>query len=106
MSGREPSRGVLPQPHSRECSGALTFLFVKWWQDAVVPAHFEVDFLLYAFGNGPLGNDDAHAGLDRAEHPAVAVEDAACCGHHCVPVVVAVVLQCAGAGDRVSEPVS
>lgn len=78
-------------------SRALTFLLVEGRQDAVVPAHLEVNLLLHALGDGALGNDDADARLDGAQDPSVAVEDATGGGDHCVPFVLIVVVQGAGA---------
>ena len=77
-----------------------TFLLVQRRQDAVVAAHLEVDLLLHAVGDGALGDDDADARLDGAQHATVAVEDAAGRGDHRVAFVLVLVLQGAGAGRR------
>lgn len=49
----------------------VTFLLVEWWEDAVVPTHFEIDLLLNTLGNCPLGYDDAHTCLYGAQYPTV-----------------------------------
>lgn len=82
------------------CCRGPTFLLVQGRQDAVVPAHLEVDLLLHALGNGTLRDDDADASLDGAQDAAVAVEDAAGGGHHCVALVLVVVLKRARAGGE------
>lgn len=78
--------------HSPYRSAALTFLFVQGGQDAVVPAHLEVNLLLHAFGDGALRDDDADARLDGAQDPSVTVEDPPGCGHHCVPFILIVIV--------------
>lgn len=84
-----------PQTEARR-----TFLLVQRGQDAVVPAHLEVNLLLHTLGDGALGNDDADARLNGAQDASVAVEDPPSSGHHSVPFVFVVVLQSAGAEKR------
>lgn len=78
----------------------ITFLLVEWWQDAVVPTHFEIDLLLNTFGNCPLGYYDAHTRLNGAQNPAVRVEDASRRSDDSVHVVIIVILQSAGAEEE------
>ena len=40
--------------------GECTFLLVKWWQNTVVLANLEVDFLLNPVRDRSLWNDDTH----------------------------------------------
>ena len=77
-----------------------TFLFFERGQDAVVPAHLEVNLLLHALGDGTLGDDDADTRLDGAQDPSVTVEDAPGGGNHSVPFVLVVIVQRAGAEGR------
>lgn len=85
----------------------LTFLLVQGGQDAVVPAHLEVDFLLHALGDSTLGDDDADARLDGAEDTTVTVENSPGSGHHRVPFIFVVVVQSARAESmEAKEPLS
>lgn len=87
LAGRPPTR----QKRSGD-SDTVTFLLIQRRQDAVVPADLEVDLLLHTLRDGPLRDDDAHAGLYGAQHAAVAVEHASGCGHHRVAVLVVILL--------------
>lgn len=78
----------------------VTFLLVEGRQDAVVAADLEVDLLFHALGDGSLGDDDADARLDGAQHSAVAAEHAPGRGHHRVAVLVIVLLHCRRAEFR------
>lgn len=85
---------------------ALTFLLVEGGQDAVVPAHLEVNLLLHTLGDGALRDDDADTGLYRAQDPSITVEDAPGSSHHRVPFVFIVIVQCTraiGQGYRQSS---
>lgn len=77
-----------------------TFLLVEGGQDAVVPAHLEVYLLLHALRDGTLGDNDADACLNGAQDASVTVKDPSGGGHHCVPFILVVIVQRAGAEGR------
>lgn len=93
------SVSLLPR-HQLAAKRRLTFLLVEGGQDAVVPAHLEVNLLLHVLGDGALGDDDADARLDGAQDPSVTVENPPGRGHHRVSFVLVVVVQRAGAEGR------
>lgn len=78
----------------------LTFLLVEGGQDAVVPAHLEVNLLLHALWNCALWNDDADARLNGTQDPSVTVEDPTSGGHHRVSFIFVVIIQRTGAEGR------
>lgn len=77
-----------------QCRMIQTFLFVQRGQNAVVPAHFEVDLLLHTIWDCSLWDNDADSCLYGAQHPAVTIKDAPCRGHHRVTFIFFVVIQC------------
>lgn len=94
------------QDVKKKKSQGLTFLLVEGGQDAVVPAHLEVNLLLHALRDGTLGDDDADARLDGAQDSSVTVEDPPGGGHHRVPFILVVIVQSARAERRKKKPSS